>query len=555
MLALGGGLSRTLPSFVWHLCVFKIPSYLPHHSHLSLNSIVCNKMFDEGDLLTPTSTPRTPVQAEGYSTPPDAGTAMHAAFSLTPMKQCHSTRKRRNSGGESPSKRGPGTPTVSSPPHAGMGNWQLPPAPQARTHRTAVPLRSSSPVPFGGSCSTASLCVSRNDSDAMAQQWGGSFTNCTPEEPLETQDSFTIAGLNRIKPRTLDPSIATVYDVHSEDSDGSDTETESSSEEDPDCSRFAEDLVELCELGRGSYGVVYKVRHVLDQQIYAVKKGHRPVAGVVRKENCLQEVYSLAALPRCLHIIKYHDCWFEQRCLHIRFEYCEGGTIASVPPTAWTYDKLLTLFFQMSTGLKCLHQENIVHLDVKPENVFITEASGETVYKLGDFGLVRKIQRQTGTNEQWLGENHEEGDSRYLCQAFLRGVCLHTHLCAPFKGWRRVFICFYHTKSLNFVNVALLSPLLSAISHWAIFSLPQNTNLKHHPPHHRPAPPPVQTSSPWALPSTRLHVACPSPHRAMSGKMCVTSLPQTLRADIPRSSVRSAYPLHPPYLLPYIQCH
>eukprot|EP01061_Rhynchopus_euleeides_P009798 TRINITY_DN19099_c0_g1_i1.p1 TRINITY_DN19099_c0_g1~~TRINITY_DN19099_c0_g1_i1.p1 ORF type:complete len:572 (+),score=173.62 TRINITY_DN19099_c0_g1_i1:240-1718(+) len=272
------------------------------------------------------------------------------------------------------------------------------------------PVRRGSPQPFAGSCSTTSLSVSRNGSDV--REWGGTFTGC-----VEGSLGRSLISRGRLHLGSYGMDCPEADHTQSESGDEAMSDASSS---DDGASRIGTHLQLIDELGRGSYGVVYKVLHRLDGKYYAVKKSLRAVEGHVTRENRLQEVYSLAALPRCLHIVKYHDCWFEQNHLHIRFEYCEGGTIASVPPHKWTYASILDLFFQLLTGLKCLHQVNVVHLDVKPENIYITRANGEIIYKLGDFGLVRKINKDA--TQHWVGENRDEGDARYLCQAFLRGA-------------------------------------------------------------------------------------------------------------------------------------
>eukprot|EP01064_Diplonema_japonicum_P013751 TRINITY_DN21304_c0_g1_i1.p1 TRINITY_DN21304_c0_g1~~TRINITY_DN21304_c0_g1_i1.p1 ORF type:complete len:435 (+),score=67.42 TRINITY_DN21304_c0_g1_i1:59-1306(+) len=187
------------------------------------------------------------------------------------------------------------------------------------------------------------------------------------------------------------------------------------SEADTECSRFAEEFIQKGNvIGQGSFGVVSKVQHRLDGQIYAVKKSKEVVIGRAR-ENRLQEVYAVASLPRCQHIVKYYDCWIERSYLYIRFEYCELGSIA--PVCDWTYASLLQLFYQIAIGLQSLHGQSVVHLDVKADNIYMTEKSGKTIYKLGDFGLVRKVGDEN--RQRWAGENDEEGDSRYLCQKFL----------------------------------------------------------------------------------------------------------------------------------------
>ena len=61
------------------------------------------------------------------------------------------------------------------------------------------------------------------------------------------------------------------------------------------------------------------------------------------------------------------------------------------------------------TGLKSLHSRNIVHLDIKPENILYAQSQK---YKIADLGLSRIAIRR-------LGEEIIEGDSRYLAPELL----------------------------------------------------------------------------------------------------------------------------------------
>ncbi len=61
------------------------------------------------------------------------------------------------------------------------------------------------------------------------------------------------------------------------------------------------------------------------------------------------------------------------------------------------------------TGLKSLHSRNIVHLDIKPENILYSKSHK---YKIADLGLSRIAIRR-------LGEDIIEGDSRYLAPELL----------------------------------------------------------------------------------------------------------------------------------------
>lgn len=74
-------------------------------------------------------------------------------------------------------------------------------------------------------------------------------------------------------------------------------------------SRYSNDFEELEEIGGGSFGRVYKCKHILDKLPYAVKKIPIKNNSEIAKEKAMQETYALAtgASIDNLYIIKYHN--------------------------------------------------------------------------------------------------------------------------------------------------------------------------------------------------------------------------------------------------------
>jgi len=68
------------------------------------------------------------------------------------------------------------------------------------------------------------------------------------------------------------------------------------------------------------------------------------------------------------------------------------------------------LLREMLLALALVHKSGMIHLDIKPENIFIKNDQ----YKLGDFGLVSKIENR---KDDYV----EEGDSRYMSRELLSG--------------------------------------------------------------------------------------------------------------------------------------
>jgi len=202
-------------------------------------------------------------------------------------------------------------------------------------------------------------------------------------------------------------------------------------------SRFVSDFEIVGTLGNGSFGCVYKVRNRMDRRLYAIKAAKREARGESDRNRMLQEVYALAALSdqACegeMHIVRYHQAWMEGNRLYIQTELCEStlleemridscvmkGTVVSGVSVGVVMNsgggvlmgekRRYKLLREMLLALDLVHKSGMIHLDIKPENIFIKNDQ----YKLGDFGLVSKI------------ENHddvEEGDSRYMSMELLSG--------------------------------------------------------------------------------------------------------------------------------------
>ena len=151
-------------------------------------------------------------------------------------------------------------------------------------------------------------------------------------------------------------------------------------------------------LGRGSFGIVYKVIRKEDNKIYALKQ-------VNASPDTLNEVRLLASLEHP-NIIKFLEAFpFKKRYdtkLAIIMEYASRGdlsrvikrhTISRVPlkeERIWKY------ISQISSALVFLHRHGILHRDLKPANCFL--GKNDTI-KVGDMNIskVMKYNKFTRT--------------------------------------------------------------------------------------------------------------------------------------------------------------
>lgn len=110
-----------------------------------------------------------------------------------------------------------------------------------------------------------------------------------------------------------------------------------------------------------------------------------------------------------IHIIRYHTSWFEDGRLFMQTEFCPSSLPDVVADTGGPLPEptVLAMLRDVASGLKFLHSHNLVHLDIKPANIFVASSG---LFKIGDLGLVSPA-----------GEPAEvtSGDARYLPREIL----------------------------------------------------------------------------------------------------------------------------------------
>ena len=102
--------------------------------------------------------------------------------------------------------------------------------------------------------------------------------------------------------------------------------------------------------------------------------------------------------------------WIEDGSLHIVTDLCNSTLQIEIDNGRIKHDtqRQYKLLREMLLALKLIHQHGKVHLDIKPENIFVKDS----LFKLGDFGLM--------IDETTVGDV-EEGDCRYMCRDLLSG--------------------------------------------------------------------------------------------------------------------------------------
>ncbi|XP_071408094.1 serine/threonine-protein kinase Nek5 isoform X2 [Pithys albifrons albifrons] len=113
---------------------------------------------------------------------------------------------------------------------------------------------------------------------------------------------------------------------------------------------------------------------------------------VKEKESSQKEVILLAKMKHA-NIVTFYASLQEKNKLYIVMEYCDGGDLMKrinmQHGVLFDEDQILCWFVQISLGLKHIHDQKILHRDVKTQNIFLS--NNGKVAKLGDFGIAREL--------------------------------------------------------------------------------------------------------------------------------------------------------------------
>lgn len=142
------------------------------------------------------------------------------------------------------------------------------------------------------------------------------------------------------------------------------------------------------KIGSGYFADVYKAKSFKDGQYYAIKKTSIPYTSNSDRLRKLQEVknhQSLTPHPNC---VRYYDSWEENGYLYIQTELCKtslNGILESRDDHKLPEHIVRNYLLDLLLAVKHLHDHDLLHLDIKPDNIFI---SFDGIAKLGDFGLM-----------------------------------------------------------------------------------------------------------------------------------------------------------------------
>ncbi len=151
----------------------------------------------------------------------------------------------------------------------------------------------------------------------------------------------------------------------------------------------ASDLQLLERIGRGRQAVVYKCRQLTVDRIVAVKILHSSAArDPEMRSRFIQEARQAGKLIHP-NIVTIHQINSFKDTFYIVMEYADGGSLADLLAVRKRFDpeEAVCIIRAAAEGLACAHEQGLIHRDIKPKNILLTEGG---IVKLADLGLARR---------------------------------------------------------------------------------------------------------------------------------------------------------------------
>ncbi|UJR37554.1 hypothetical protein I4U23_030255 [Adineta vaga] len=158
------------------------------------------------------------------------------------------------------------------------------------------------------------------------------------------------------------------------------------------------------DLGSGQFAVVKLVRELSTGHEYAAKfvRKKKCIAGKrgLKREEILREAEILDELAPHPNVVTLHDVFENKHEIILVLELVGGGELFHYIAEKDTLneEEAAKFILQILEGVHHMHEKNVVHLDLKPENIMLLEKN-KTQIKIIDFGISRKLRPNEQTKE------------------------------------------------------------------------------------------------------------------------------------------------------------
>lgn len=148
-----------------------------------------------------------------------------------------------------------------------------------------------------------------------------------------------------------------------------------------------------------------------------IKISKRKWATKKERSKEVKEAKFLYRLRNQKYIVRICRAWEERGLLHMEMAYCNQGNLKDyMKREVIPLRNKELLVLQIVKGINAIHKSQIIHLDIKPENIYLhVDTQGNIIAKIGDFGISRSAKDET--------EIEFDGDRLYMAPELLCNMC------------------------------------------------------------------------------------------------------------------------------------
>ncbi|CAD6184407.1 unnamed protein product [Caenorhabditis auriculariae] len=169
-------------------------------------------------------------------------------------------------------------------------------------------------------------------------------------------------------------------------------------------------------VGKGAFGSAVLYRRRDDSSLVIIKEINMYDLDSSQRQLALNEVSLLSRIEHP-NIIAYYDSFEEEGLLMIEMEYADGGTLAQMLSRSEDLlleDVVIEMMLQMLSAVGYLHENSVLHRDLKTANIFLTK---DAFVKIGDFGISKIM----GTDTLAQGAKTVVGTPYYISPEMCSG--------------------------------------------------------------------------------------------------------------------------------------
>lgn len=192
-------------------------------------------------------------------------------------------------------------------------------------------------------------------------------------------------------------------------------------------------------LGSGSYGHVYRARHLVEQRDVAIKIFHTPP----QRAGYLQEL-GLFFQHLSPHMVQVESFGYSKGLQYLVYEYMPGGNLRNYlrRHPRLPLPQILFIAQEIAKGLAFIHEHRVVHRDLKPENILLTRSEWPFRVKLCDLGHARRCDPNAQINSSfgsmgYMAPEQYNKSYNHRVDFYALGVIVYEMLLGVRPSWRQ----------------------------------------------------------------------------------------------------------------------